>query len=39
MTNWFQGFTDWGEGKRIAQKILDRARELLHAEGMPGALQ
>jgi hypothetical protein len=39
MTNSYQALTDWGEGNRIGQKILTRARELLHAEGLPGALQ
>lgn len=30
---------DWGESKRIGQKIIARARSLLAAEGMPNVLQ
>jgi GYF domain 2 len=39
LTNSFQGLTDWGEGKRIGQKIVQRARKLLHAEELPNALR
>jgi hypothetical protein len=39
MTNSHQALTDWGEGKRIGQKIMSRARELLHAEGLSDALR
>lgn len=38
MTSSYEGVTDWGEGKRIGQKIVKRARELLHAEGLSDAL-
>lgn len=39
MTNSYQALTDWGEGKRIGQKIVKRARELLHAEGLDDAIR
>lgn len=39
MTNSYQGLIDWGEGNRIGQRIVNRARELLVAEGLPGALR
>lgn len=39
MTNSYQALTDWGEGKRIGQKIVKRARELLHAERLDDAFR